>query len=127
MGTGKLNIKKDFTEGYGDEPYVYLEMKNPDNFSLKIWEGLFSDLLDNPDLSGKGWKGFTRDYHEYEGIWNGNEEMVQIDVREYLKDIDNYMGQSFSYEETPIMVEALREFLIYADENGYQVSAQYLD
>ncbi|MBQ7567844.1 hypothetical protein IJT17_03475 [bacterium] len=129
MGTGELNIRLNFIEGYGygDEPYIVFNMPGSSIEPLLIWEGLFADLLDNPDMSGKGWIGFTRDYHELKGIWNEDYEPVSIDVSEYLKDLDYYTGQSFKFEETAEMFEALRKYLEYAQRNGYQISAHYDD
>lgn len=86
MDIGKLNIKYDFTEGYEDEPYLVFNMKNSSEPTLKIWEGLVADLLDNPDMSGNGWKGLTRDYHELKGIWADGNKEVEVDVTEYLND-----------------------------------------
>ena len=127
MDTGKLDIKYDYTEGYGDEPYVVLDMQGGDIRPLKIWEGLFADLLDRPVTSGKGWKGFTRDFHEYRGIWNEDCEPVVINVREYLRDLERYAKHSFSYQETADMFDSLRKYLGYALECGCEVNAQYVD
>ncbi len=127
MDTGKLDIKLDYLEGYGDEPYVSFIIPEADIDHLNIWEGLFADLLANPDMSGKGWNGFTRDYHELKGIWNESGEQVSISIPEYLSDLDNYKDRSFNYGETADMLEALYKYLEYAKEHGYKITAKYID
>lgn len=53
--------------------------------AIHIWEGYFDDIFDSPSLDGKGWKGFTRDYHQLEGVSrNGGASMKSI-LRSILK------------------------------------------
>ena len=127
MDIGKLNIRFDFTEGYGDEPFITFRMNNTDANTLCIWEGLFADLLDSPDLSGKGWKGFTRDFHEYKGIWSEEGEEIEIKLNEYYGDIVQYLDGSFRYEETGEMLSALCRYLTFAKDNGLHVFAKYIE
>lgn len=127
MDIGKLNIKYDFTEGYEDEPYLVFNMKNSSEPTLKIWEGLVADLLDNPDMSGNGWKGLTRDYHEMKGIWADGTKEVEVDVTEYLNDLLYYSNKSFDYEETPEMFKSLIQYLKYAQAQDYSVIAKFID
>lgn len=127
MDIGKLNIRFDFTEGYGDEPFITFRMNNTDANTLCIWEGLFADLLDSPDLSGKGWKGFTRDFHEYKGIWSEEGEEIEIKRNEYYGDIVQYLDGSFRYEETGEMLSALCRYLTFAKDNRFRVFAKYIE
>ena len=136
MDTGTLDIRLNFVAGYDNEPYVIFKINDradgsdepqPHEPSLKIWEGLIADLLENPDMSGKGWKGLTRDYHELKGIWADDCEDTGIDAAEYLSDLACYVNQSFDYEETAEMLESLRKFLSYAKEQGFQVTAKFMD
>ncbi|MBQ3683202.1 MAG: hypothetical protein II922_09010 [Succinimonas sp.] len=136
MDTGTLDIRLNFVAGYDNEPYVIFKINDradgsdepqPHEPSLKIWEGLIADLLENPDMSGKGWKGLTRDYHELKGIWADDCEDTEIDAAEYLSDLACYVNQSFDYEETAEMLESLRKFLSYAKEQGFQVTAKFMD
>lgn len=136
MDTGTLDIRLNFVAGYDNEPYVIFKINvradnsgepQPHEPSLKIWEGLIADLLENPDMSGKGWKGLTRDYHELKGIWADDCEDTEIDAAEYLSDLACYVNQSFDYEETAEMLESLRKFLSYAKEQGFQVTAKFMD
>lgn len=127
MDTGKLNVRFDFTEGYEDEPYVLLEMDGPETQPLKIWEGLFADLLDNPDMSGRGWKGFTRDFHELKGIWNEEAEGVYILPEEYLEDLSAYKDVEFQYDETTEMYDSLERFLEDAKQRGCAVFAKCVE
>ena len=67
MGIGKTSDNYTFYEGYEGEPEIILIIPNED--ILHIWEGYFDDIYDTPSLDGNGWKGFTRDYHQMEGIF----------------------------------------------------------
>lgn len=127
MDTGKLNVKLNFTEGYEGEPYISFEIPNSDVESLVVWEGLFADLLDAPDMSGKGWEGFTRDYHELKGIWDERKAETEIRISEYLKDLKNYKNASFDYEDTSEMATSLRKYLEYAQAHGFRVVARFVD
>lgn len=140
MDTGKLDIRMNFIAGYDNEPYVIFKINvradlraydssepQPNELSLKIWEGLIADLLANPDMSGKGWKGLTRDYHELRGIWADDCEDIEIDAAQYLSDLAYYVNQSFDYEETAEMLKSLLKFLSYAKEQGFQVTAKFMD
>ena len=127
MDTGRLKIKLDYLKGYGGEPHVTFEMPGSDPCSFQVWEGVFADLPAKPDMSGQGWNGFTRDYHELKGIWNESGEQVNISIPEYLSDLDNYNDQTFNYQETADMLEALYKYLNYAKERGYKITAKYID
>lgn len=103
MDIKKFDIKFNFVDGYDGEPYVLFKIQGSSEPLLKIWEGLIADLLKNPDMSGKDWKGLTRDYHELKGIW------------------------ADSYEETEEMLESLLKYLNYAKARGSQIIARFID
>ncbi len=127
MDIKKLDIKFNFVNGYDGEPYVLFKIKGFSEPPLKIWEGLIADLLENPDMSGKGWKGLTRDYHELKGIWADGYEETEIDVAEYLDDLAYYANKSFNYEETEEMLESLLKCLNYVKAHGSQIVARFID
>lgn len=127
MDIKKLDIKFNFVNGYDDEPYVLFKIKGSSTHSLKIWEWLIADLLENSDMSGKGWKGLTRDYHELRGIWADGYEETEINLAEYLDDLAYYVNKSFDYEETEEMLESLLKYLNYAKAQGSQIVARFID
>lgn len=127
MDIGKLNIKLNFVEGYDGEPYLLFKFKGPNEAPLKIWEGLVADLLENPDMSSKGWRGLTRDYHELKGIWADDYEETEIDATEYLDDLTYYVNKSFDYEETTEMLKSLINYLNYAINHGVKITAKFID
>lgn len=94
------NLKNDYTyyNGYEDENEVILIIENEQ--ALHIWEGYFDDILETPNLDGKGWKGFTKDYHQCEGIFSENNEICRIEPHEYLDDLMQYKEKSFEFDET---------------------------
>ena len=127
MNGARLNVKLDFTRDYEGGPYISFEMVGADYEPLVVWEGLFADLLDAPDMSGKGWKGFTRDYHELKGIWDEHKVETEIRISEYLKDLKSYKNASFDYEDTSEMATSLRRYLEYAQAHGFRIVAKFVD
>jgi hypothetical protein len=127
MDIKKFDIKFNFVDGYDGEPYVLFKIQGSTEPLLKIWEGLIADLLENPDMSGNGWKGLTRDYHELKGIWADGYEETEIDLAEYLNDLAYYVNKSFDYEETEEMLESLLKYLNYAKAQGSQIVARFID
>lgn len=120
MDTGKKNNK--FYQGYEDSAKIVLTYSN-EKKTMEIWEGFFADMLDTSDLSGNGWKGFTRDYHECVGIWDEESDSCDLNVEEYLEDLNQYASSDFDYQETSEMVKELSLFLSEAQVNGVGVKA----
>lgn len=98
MDIGKINDNHTFYEGYEGEPEIILSIPNSD--TIHIWEGYFDDIYDTPLLDGKGWNGFTRDYHQMEGIFINGGGKAKINPREYLDDLMLYKDKNFDFEET---------------------------
>lgn len=88
-----------------------------------MWEGYFDDIFAKPSLDGFGWKGFTRDIHQMEGIFNDDITSAKIDAQEYLEDLLTYTNKNFDYDESADALALLVEFLKFAIQNNYTVSA----
>lgn len=105
MGIGKTSDNYTFYEGYEGEPEIILIIPNED--ILHIWEGYFDDIYDTPSLDGNGWKGFTRDYHQMEGIFADDNTGTEINAAEYLEDLMLYENKNFDYDETTQVFELI--------------------
>lgn len=79
MDTGKLKNNTAFYDGYEDEPEISLTAAESPEYAISIWDGYFYDIFENPSLDGNGWTGFTRDIHQLESVFSGNEEEKEID------------------------------------------------
>lgn len=112
MDTGKIIDNYDFYEGFEDEPEIVFKSDDPNMPILHIWDGYFDDILREPNLDGKGWTGFTRDYHQCEGAFddNGNETSI-TNILEYLSDLELYKNRSFDYGETKSVYELICSWL----------------
>lgn len=127
MDIGKKN--NDYCQGYEGLPKLCFQYQDMTGEIVKFnaWEGFFLDLLNEPTLSGVGWKGFTRDYHQCEGIWNDDEKHVTIEPEEYIADLEQYDNYQCDYPETKTMVKCLKEFLTDAAIQGKKVNAYIED
>lgn len=114
MDIGKIKDNYIFYEGYEGEPEIIISLSN--KIAIHIWDGYFEDILNSPPLNGKGWSGFTRDYHQLEGIFSENISEQFIEPQEYLNDLYIYKNKQFEYEETKqlfnILVELFKEALL---------------
>lgn len=90
-----------FYDGFeGEEAVVFLSPNIPE-LSVTIWMGYVDSILDQASLDGKGWTGFTRDYHEMRGPFSIHATgAVLIDSEDYLNDIKQY--STFSYSDPDI-------------------------
>lgn len=122
MDIEKINDNYTFYDGYEDEPEVILSLPNCE--AIHIWEGYFDDIYDTPSLDGKGWSGFTRDYHQLEGIFSNDGQTAEIDPKEYLDDLMLYKNKAFDYEETTGVFDLLIDFFEKAIKSGVFVKAQ---
>ena len=122
MDTGKINDNYTFYDGYEGETKIVLSLQG--NQSVHIWEGYFDDIFDTPPLDGNGWKGFTKDYHQIEGIFSENENVVELSPEEYLADLILYKNKVFDFEETTQVVEIMISLFEKAIENELIVTAQ---
>lgn len=122
MDTGKINDNYTFYDGYEGETKIVLSFQ--DNQTVHIWEGYFDDIFDTPPLDGNGWRGFTRDYHQIEGIFSENGNVVELCPAEYLADLILYKNKDFDFEETIQVVELMICLFENAVENKLTVTAQ---
>lgn len=124
MDIGNLKNNYAFYEGYEGEPEIVLMLAEATEYNIHLWEGYFDDIFGEPILDGNGWKGFTRDMHQLEGVFGDNETAIAIDASEYLEDILSYRNKSFRYAETASAMALMVEFLQYAVENGLTVTVE---
>ncbi len=116
MDIGKIDNYK-FYEGYEGEPEVEFSTSDENMEILHIWDGFFDDIFREPSLNGKGWCGFTRDYHQCEGAFDDDGETVITDLQEYIEDLKNYKNRKFDYKETKDVYEHICAWLDEAQKN----------
>ena len=118
------NLKKNYTfyEGYEDEGKIVLCIEADQ--AIHIWEGYFDDIYDTPTLDGNGWKGFTRDYHQFEGVFSEDGGITEIDPSEYLEDLMLYKEKTFEFEETTEVFNLMVSFLEEAIKQGVNVKSE---
>ncbi len=126
MDTGNLKNNFAFYEGFEGEPEIVLTIAEDEDYNIHMWDGYFNDIFGNPVLDGNGWKGFTRDVNQMEGIFSDDDERATIDVPEYLEDSISYTGKSFRYDETSAALELLIAFFENAVKNNLTVMAELL-
>lgn len=114
MGTGTRKDNYTFYEGYEGEPEVIVSLPTA---SYHFWDGYFEDIFGDPDLSGKGWTGFTRDYNEMTNAFDDDCTQCTIMPDEYLADMEQYAGKMFTYQETKMVYEQLVSILKEAVES----------
>ena len=87
--------------------------------TLHIWDGFFDDILREPTLDGKGWHGFTRDYHQCEGAFDDScSEAVITNLQEYIDDLKIYKDRQFDYEETKEVYDLICSWFDKAQKNN---------
>lgn len=118
------NQKNNFTfyKGYEDESEIILCIKEDE--AVHIWEGYFDDIFDTPSLDGKGWKGFTRDYHQLKGIFSENGGIYEIDPTEYLEDLMLYKEKNFDFDETKEVFNLIESIFQKAIKNSVPVKVK---
>lgn len=121
MDIGKKNNYK-FYDGYDDESEIIIRFG--DEFNIHIWEGYFDDIFENPPLDGKGWTGFTKDYHQFEGIFSGKVDKKNIEAKKYLQDLYYYRGKTFKFEETSELLEMLIKLFEIAVSKKFKVTIE---
>ena len=123
MDTGKTKDNYIFYEGFEGEPEIILTFSNAEVFH--IWDGYFDDIYNRPSLDGKGWNGFTRDYHQMEGIFANGGDTVKINPKEYLDDLMLYKDKNFDFEETAQVFDLMVALFEKAIENGVMLKAEF--
>ncbi len=122
MDIGNLKNNYTYYEGYEDEGKIVLCIEADQ--AIHIWEGYFDDIYDTPTLDGNGWKGFTRDYHQFEGVFSEDGGITEIDPSEYLEDLMLYKEKTFEFEETPEVFTLIVSFLEEAIKQGVNVKTE---
>ncbi len=122
MDIGNLKNNHTYYEGYEDEGKIVLCIEADQ--AVHIWEGYFDDIYDTPTLDGNGWKGFTRDYHQFEGVFSEDGGITEIDPSEYLEDLMLYKEKTFEFEETTEVFNLIVSFLEKAVKQGINVKAE---
>ena len=122
MNIGNLKNNYTYYEGYEDEGKIVLCIEADQ--AIHIWEGYFDDIYDTPTLDGNGWKGFTRDYHQFEGVFSEDGGITEIDPSEYLEDLMLYKEKSFEFEETAEVFNLMVSFLEEAIKQGVNVKTE---
>lgn len=122
MDIGNLKNNYTYYEGYEDEGKIVLCIEADQ--AIHIWEGYFDDIYDTPTLDGNGWKGFTRDYHQFEGVFSEDGCITEIDPSEYLEDLMLYKEKSFEFEETTEVFNLMVSFLEEAIKQGVNVKTE---
>lgn len=122
MDIGNLENNYTYYEGYEDEGKIVLCIEADQ--AIHIWEGYFDDIYDTPTLDGNGWKGFTRDYHQFEGVFSEDGGITEIDPSEYLEDLMLYKEKSFEFEETTEVFNLMVSFLEEAIKQGVNVKTE---
>lgn len=122
MDIGNLKNNYTYYEGYEDEGKIVLCIEADQ--AIHIWEGYFDDIYDTPTLDGNGWKGFTRDYHQFEGVFSEDGGITEIDPSEYLEDLMLYKEKSFEFEETAEVFNLMVSFLEEAIKQGVNVKTE---
>ena len=110
MDIGKIDNFK-FYEGYEDEPEIEFSTNDSNIETLHIWDGFFDDIFRKPNLDGKGWHGFTRDYHQCEGAFDDNGEAEITNIQEYIDDLKTYESRKFDYKETKEVYKLIYSWL----------------
>lgn len=111
-----------FHKGYEGEPEIILTLPNSE--PIHIWEGYFDDIYDTPSLDGNGWNGFTRDYHQMEGIFADNGTAAEVEPKEYLEVLMLYKNKTFDYEETAQVFDLIVALFEKAIEKGMSIKAE---
>lgn len=105
------NLKSDYTyyNGYEGEGEIIIRLEMEEE--VHIWEGYFEDIYDIPSLTGNGWKGFTRDYNQLEGIFSEEDIIMGINPEEYLEDLMLYKDKQFEFAETIDVFKLIKSLL----------------
>ena len=121
MDIGQLRNNTSFYDGYEGEDEVIFELEKDRNLNLHIWVGYLDDILCEPSLSGEGWTGLTRDYHQAEKAFSGSGEGYIVSPDEYLTDIEQYQSRQFDAPESKEVLKLLMLFMKHAIDLKSQI------
>ena len=122
MDIGLLHNNHMYYDGFEGEEEVEITLVNDQSININFWVGYLDDILSDPDLTGKGWTGFTRDYHQLEGAFSSDSNLEHhYDPTEYLHDISQYQDADFAEEESYHVLRLIITILEYAVSIGSKV------
>lgn len=121
MDIGQLRNNTIYYDGFEGEDEVIFELEKDRDINLHIWSGYLDDILREPNLSGEGWTGLTRDYHQAERAFSGSGEEYMVSPDEYLADIEQYQSRRFDAPETKQVLELLILLMKFAIDKASQI------
>ena len=124
MDTGRLKGNTEFYDGFEGEGVITLSIDGRPEYYIEIWDGYMDGFFCNPPLDGKGWNGFTRDYNQCEGAFEGGDFLI-TNVKEYLDDMQVTAPKEYEDEASAKCYALLLDFLTFACENSYHINANY--
>ena len=115
-----------YYKGYEPEPDILLSVPYTNFPTLHMWDGFFYDIFRDPPLHGLGWTGFTRDYNQFEGAFENEEQTLIPNPKEYLDDILQYKNNKFFADEVYEVYDIVVSMLRHAVENGVNIVMTYI-
>ena len=99
MNIEELKNNTEYADTYDGMDIEMTYAEKPE-FRLLFDKCYFSNIFGEPDLSGKGWNGFTRDWQQMERAFSiENQHPVPIDdIDEYLTDLYSYKSRMENYK-----------------------------
>ena len=95
----ELDLYEGFEE-YDEYDFIAVDENNNVLYFIKAWEGFVDEIFREPDLSGKGWTGFTKLYQEgiLDDSYTRNNPYIVENVTEFYNDLLNYEDVSLDNE-----------------------------
>ena len=95
----ELDLYEGFEE-YDEYDFIAVDENNNVLYFIKAWEGFVDEIFREPDLSGKGWTGFTKLYQEgiLDDSYTRNNPYIVENVIEFYNDLLNYKDVSLDNE-----------------------------
>ncbi len=95
----ELDLYEGFEE-YDEYDFIAVNENNNVLYFIKAWEGFVDEIFGEPDLSGKGWTGFTKLYQEgiLDDSYTRNNPYIVENVTEFYDDLLNYKDVSLDNE-----------------------------
>ena len=117
----ELDLYKGFEE-YDENDFIAVHENDNVIYFIKAWEGFVDEIFRDPDLSGKGWIGFTKLYQE--GILNDfytrNNPYIVKNNGEFYNDLLNYKNLNLEKEAKELYV-GLLELAKLCIDNNYKI------
>lgn len=115
----------DLYEGFEEyDEYDFMAVDEDENviYFIKTWEGFVDEIFRDPDLSGKGWVGFTKLYQE--GILNDsytrNNPFIVDNNEDFYNDLLNYKNLHLE-NEAKKLYEGLLELTKLCIDRHYKI------